>query len=464
MRSIALMDVVKHVGAIDYTAEDRTISVTSVEFDSRRVSKGSLFVPLVGGQTDGHDYIQSAIDAGAVAALWSKDETLAPSNQIAIVLVDDTLKALQDLAHYYRQLINPIVIGITGSNGKTTTKDMVAHVLKAKYRVHKTQGNYNNEIGLPYTLLTMSEDTQVAVCEMGMSGFGEIELLSRIANPDIVAITLVGESHLEHLKTRTGIAQAKMEILYGLKPDGVFIYPYNEPLLAPDNHPVKVKNTIKFGLSPDCDVYAYDIVEEVNKTYFRTNLDPNVICTIPILGAYNVSNALIALAVAKQLEEPIEQAIFQLGQFELTENRLQWLTTPKGIHLLNDAYNASPTSLKAVLNTFKQLQRIQSGRKIAVLGDVLELGEDSWKYHADLSESIDSNHFDRVYLFGEQMHHLYTALQDQFDVDRLFYEPSDYQVLIEQLQNDLQADDMVVIKSSFGMNLLSVVAALMGKE
>ena len=175
MKAIRLMDVVKYTKAIDYTAKDRQISITSVEFDARKVTPGSLFVPLVGGATDGHSYIQQALDNGAVATLWSADPAQAPSDDLAVVFVDDTLQAFQDLANFYRRDLNPIVVGVTGSNGKTTTKDMTAMVLQAKYRVHKTQGNYNNEIGLPYTLLQMPEDTQVAVIEMGMSDFGEIK-------------------------------------------------------------------------------------------------------------------------------------------------------------------------------------------------------------------------------------------------------------------------------------------------
>ena len=306
------MDVVKHVHAIDYTAKDRTISISNVEFDSRKITPGSLFVPLQGA-TDGHDYVEKAIEMGAVATFWSKEESAAPSDRIAIILVDDTLKALQDLAHYYRQVINPIVIGITGSNGKTTTKDMTASTLSAKYRVHKTQGNYNNEIGVPYTLLKMPEDTQVCVTEMGMSGFGEIEVLSKIAEPNIAAITLIGESHLEFLGSRKGIAQAKMEILDGLKPDGLFVYPGNEPLISEllDEKAPTIQIS-SFGFDSSYDVYAYDLVEEQNKTFFKTNVDSNIVSTIPVIGAYNVSNALIALTIAKHLEIPMEQAIFQL--------------------------------------------------------------------------------------------------------------------------------------------------------
>lgn len=464
MKPIKLMDVVKHVQAIDYTAKDRTISIEQVEFDSRKITPNSLFVPLVGGTTDGHDYIDKAIELGATATFWSKSPEEAPSDQIAVIFVDDTLEAMQRLAHFYRQELNPIVIGITGSNGKTTTKDMTAATLTAKYSVHKTQGNYNNEIGLPYTLLQMPADTQVCVVEMGMSGFGEIKALTQIAEPDIAVITLIGESHLEHLGNRKGIAQAKLEILHGLKANGVFIYPANEELIS-DEMPV-IEEPIymrSFGFTEFADVYAYDLVEEQAKTYFKTNVDENVVCMIPVIGAYNVSNALIALSIAEVLDVPSEQAIFQLAQFELTANRLQWLTTHQGAQLLNDAYNASPTSVRAVLNTLSTVNIEQAGRKIAVLGDIRELGDESAKFHRELSDSLDPNVIDHVYLFGTEMAHLYEALQQKYSPEKLFYEKENHKTLISELETAIQSDDVVLVKSSFGVDLLQVVTSLTGQ-
>lgn len=464
MKPIKLMDVVKHVHAIDYTAKDRTIEINNVEFDSRKVTPGSLFVPLKGA-TDGHNYIQQAIDNGAIATLWSNAESEAPSDQIAVVLVDDTLIAMQDLAKYYRQVINPIVVGITGSNGKTTTKDMTATTLAAKYIVHKTQGNYNNEIGLPYTLLKMPEDTQVCIAEMGMSGFGEIELLSHIAQPDIAAITLIGESHLEFLGSREGIAKAKMEILSGLKPGGYFVYPGNEPLIAARLETLNpLFKTSSFGFDPMYDVYAEDLSEEQSKTYFKTNVDPNIVSSIPVIGAYNVSNALIALTIAKYLNIPMEQAIFQLSQFKLTAHRLEWMKTLNGADLLNDAYNASPTSMRAILTTLSNVPVEKSGRKLAVLGEVRELGEASEALHRGLSDALNPKKIDAVYLFGKEMRYLYEELQTKYEIAQLFYEEKEHQVLIDQLQKDIHSDDVVLMKSSLGVDLLKVVTALTGQE
>ena len=465
MQAMKLMDVVKAVKAIDYTAADRFISVTGVEYDSRKIKAGDLFIPLTGGATDGHDYVDKAIAQGAVATLWSRSANLAPSDQIAVILVDDTLEAMQDLAHYYRLLLDPIVIGITGSNGKTTTKDMTANALKAKYKVHKTQGNFNNEIGLPYTILQMPEDTQVLVTEMGMSGFGEIERLSQIAQPDLAAITLIGESHLEFLKTRANIAKAKLEILTGLRQGGCFIYPGDEPLLNQDQ---VTQNSdfiaLSFGFEESDDIYAYDLVEEDTKTYFRSNLDSKVLCSIPVMGAYNVGNALIALAIAQRLEVPIEQAIFQISQFKLTENRLEWLETTQGASLLNDAYNASPTSVRAVLASFSKLKKEPSAKKYAVLGDIRELGSDSSKYHAALADALAPEAIDGVFLFGPEMEALYQALEGKYHPDQVFYEREDHHRLVDAIQSVLKADDLIVVKSSLGTDMLYIAGVLTGRD
>lgn len=463
MKKIKLEQALANIQTLDCQLRQPDIYFSNVEFDSRKVSPGTLFVPLTGGKTDGHQYIEQAIEQGAVATFWSRKDLPAPTDKISVIYVEDTLVAMQELAQYYRRLINPIVIAITGSNGKTTTKDMTAQVLIVKYRVHKTQGNYNNEIGVPYTILQMPEDTEVVVTELGMSNFGEIETLSKIVQPDIAAITLIGESHLEFLKTRAGIARAKLEILYGLKDGGTFFYPGEEVLIEQEMPELnKTINTVRFGLAQTNDVYAYDIEETQDKTFFRTNLDENVRCMIPVIGSYNVSNALIALSIARSLHVPIEQAIFQLAQFKLTANRLEWLQMPNGAQVLNDAYNASPTSMKAILNTLSTAQLAVKGRKIAVLGDIRELGENSEAYHRDLAQALDPEKIDTVYLFGEKMAYLYQELLYKYDPQKLFYEARDHQTLIRALQADVQADDLVLVKSSWGVDLLQVVTALTG--
>lgn len=456
MKPIRIIDIVKAVKAIDYSSPNRFAGIESVVFDSRKATANSLFIPLQ-GETDGHDYIQAAIKNGATATLWGRPEAEAPDN-IAVIVVKDTLQALQDLAKYYLKTINPKVVAITGSNGKTTTKDMTAAVLSAGFNVHKTDGNYNNEIGLPMTILDMPAETEIIVLEMGMSSFGEIDLLSRLAEPDIAAITLIGESHLEHLGSRRNIAKAKLEILAGLKADGLFIYPIDERLIR-EEMPIDgeyAKET--FGTDKTATVFAYGIESGKEQTTFKVNRDDSTTLEIPVLGEYNVQNALIAISIANHFGLSMTDIKSYLANFELTADRTQWLDGVNKSHILNDAYNASPTAMKAVLEAFTNLPK--KGRRLVLLGDIRELGEKSAAMHADLATALDPGKIDQVYLYGEEMTALYEAIQAIFPAERLQHFSGDKAPLVETLKNDLREHDQLLIKSSFGTDLLSVVKKL----
>lgn len=456
MKPIRMIDIVKAVKAIDYSSPNRFSEIDSVVFDSRKATANSLFIPLQ-GETDGHDYIQAAIKNGATTTLWGRPEEEAPDN-IAVIVVNDTLQALQDLAKSYLKTINPKVVGITGSNGKTTTKDMTAAVLGAKYNVHKTDGNYNNEIGLPMTILGMPAETEIIVLEMGMSSFGEIDLLSRLAEPDVAAISLIGESHLEHLGSRRNIAKAKLEILTGLKTDGLFIYPINEPLIREEMPIDRDFSKETFGTDETATIFAYDIESGKSKTTFKVNRDDSTILEIPVLGEYNVQNALIAIAIANHFDLSMTDIKPYLANFELTANRTQWLDGVNKSKILNDAYNASPTAMKAVLEAFTHLPR--EGRRLVLLGDIRELGEQSAAMHADLASALNPEEIDEVYLYGEEMVALYSAIETIFPAERRHHFTGDKTLLIEALKKDLTEADQLLIKSSFGTDLLSVVKEL----
>ena len=456
MKSMRIIDIVQAVQASDYSSPNRFAEINSVVFDSRKATPNSLFVPLK-GETNGHDYVQLAIEKGATATLWSRPESEAPE-AIGVILVDDTLEALQDLSKAYLKMIHPKVVAITGSNGKTTTKDMTAAVLSSRFKVHKTEGNYNNEIGLPITILNMPEHTEILVLEMGMSSFGEISLLSRLAEPDIAAITLIGESHLEYLGSRRNIAKAKLEILEGLKSDGLFIYPIDEPLIREEMPIDGTYHKKTFGIDKTATVFAYSIQSGKEKTIFNINIDPDPQVEIPVLGNYNVQNALIALMIADSFGVSLLDVRALLAHFQLTENRTQWLPGINGSQILNDAYNASPTAMKAVLSAFSELPR--EGRKIVLLGDIRELGEQSAAFHAGISSSLSPEEFDEVYLYGTEMKALFEKLQSVFPKENLHYYPEDKELLTEELSKVLEKNDQILIKSSFGTDLLSVVKNL----
>ena len=438
---------IAQVLGISGIVDEREIS--RVEFDSRKIEKNGLFVPLPGTR-DGHDFVHAAKGNGAIVTLWQKDRVEVPSDLVVLPVADVT-KAFQTLAQYYKQKIDPKTVAITGSNGKTTTKDMTASVLAQKYRTYKTQGNYNNDLGVPYTMLHMPSDTEVLILEMGMDHAGEIHFLSQLGQPDVAAITLIGEAHLENLGSRKNIAKAKMEIVDGLAKDGALFVPADEPLLADLIAPIS-QEVQTFGLAQG-DLQATIINETSESTSFVVNEETFV---IPVLGGYNVKNALIAYGVGRYFGLSMEQIKNGLAQVELTKNRTQWLQAKNGAKLLSDVYNANPTAMRLVLESFGRLTL--PGRRIAVLADMLELGPDSLAMHASMAEAI-VDRYDFVYLYGEQMQALANRLTE-LNVPHAYFIPAQRQAFLEQVQQEIQPTDSVILKGSNGMQLSELVALL----
>lgn len=438
---------IAQVLGISGIVDEREIS--SVEFDSRKIEKDGLFVPLPGTR-DGHDFVHAAKENGAIVTLWQKDRVEVPSD-LVVLPVEDVTKAFQTLAQYYKQKIAPKTVAITGSNGKTTTKDMTASVLAQKYRTYKTQGNYNNDLGVPYTMLHMPSDTEVLILEMGMDHAGEIHFLSQLGQPDVAAITLIGEAHLENLGSRKNIAKAKMEIVDGLAKDGALFVPADEPLLADLIAPLS-QEVQTFGLAQG-DLQATITNETSESTSFVVNEETFV---IPVLGGYNVKNALIAYGVGRYLGLSSEQIKNGLAQVELTKNRTQWLQAKNGAKLLSDVYNANPTAMRLVLESFGRLTL--PGRRIAVLADMLELGPDSLAMHASMAEAIVGR-YDFVYLYGEQMQALANRLTE-LNVPHAYFIPAQRQAFLEQVKQEIKPTDSVILKGSNGMQLSELVALL----
>ncbi|MFJ8451483.1 UDP-N-acetylmuramoyl-tripeptide--D-alanyl-D-alanine ligase [Aerococcus viridans] len=459
MKPTQIKDIVKVVDAIDFTSTARFTEIDSVEFDSRLITPGALFVPLKGA-TDGHSYIDKAIENGAIAALWSNDPNEAPVG-FPIIQVEDTLVAMQAFAKAYLGWIKPKVVGITGSSGKTTTKDMTAAALSTALKVHKTNGNYNNDIGLPKTILDMPEDTDVIVLEMGMSGAGEISFLSKLAEPDVVVITMIGENHIEFLGSRENIAKAKLEILDGLKEEGTFIYPGDEPLIV-DQMPADLsQSTLTIGLNEDQDIFAFDVMMDQFQSTFFTNLSPELKMEIPLSGGYNVQNALYALGVAYSFGLSMEQVQPHLAEFSITADRGSWERGILDTQILNDTYNASPSAMKAVIRNFSAIASKGMSQKILVLGDMLELGAFSDELHKEIATVIGLNTFKHVFLYGPRIRPLVDALVDKgMHPDLITYIESDKEALIEEVKAILQPEDKVLVKASNGMGLIEVVEAL----
>jgi UDP-N-acetylmuramoyl-tripeptide--D-alanyl-D-alanine ligase len=437
----------------EIASEYREIMVEGVSKDTREDMSGKLYIPIIGENFNGHQFVQQAIvEKGAVASLWQKDQPEPPSD-MNLIFVEDTIEALQHLASSYRDQIGMKVVGITGSNGKTTTKDMVTSLLQTTFNVHKTAGNYNNHIGLPLTILSMKEDTEVAVLEMGMSGRGEIELLSHIAKPDAAIITNIGESHMQELGSREGIAEAKLEIAAGLKPGGKLIINGDEPLLKNKVADYEC-DVITFGLNDENDYVAQDIVLKGNGTQF---IIEETAYMIPVLGAHNVTNALASIVVGEIFGVNEENRKKGLEKVSLTAMRNEVVETSGGWTVINDAYNASPTSMKAAIDLLGSLTGY--AKKIAVLGDMLELGDLEISFHQEVGRYVQDKGIDFVFTYGVLGKSIAEGAAVVLGSEKV-KSYTDKQALLVDLLKVLQPDDVVIVKGSRGMRLEEVVQGL----
>ncbi|KRL15112.1 UDP-N-acetylmuramyl pentapeptide synthase [Levilactobacillus zymae DSM 19395] len=455
-----LAEIAHAVGAINDYEQWASVNVTSVAFDSRHLQPGGLFIPLTGEQ-DGHQFIQSAIDHGAAATLWAQDLAKAPAD-FPVIQVENSLTALQTLARYYLTKINPRVVAITGSNGKTTTKDMIAALLSTQFNVTKTYANFNNEIGVPMTVLSMEPNTEMLVVEMGMDRPGQLDFLSKLVTPDVAVITMIGEAHIEFFGTRDKIADAKFEITHGLSDDGFFVYDGDEPLLRQRVADLD-QQQVTFGRHETDDLYATEVTDTPTSTSFTTNKWPEVRFTVPMIGDYNVNNALAALAVADLYRIRPENAQKALQTVPLTKNRAEWLTGAQGESLLSDVYNSNPTAVREVLHAFGQTP--VKGRRLVVLGDMLELGDQSAELHAGLASALDPTKFAHVYLVGPQMKALQAALAAEApELPVTHFDSADLAGVTAALQETVTADDQILLKGSHGIHLENVLAQLLPTE
>lgn len=452
-----LMEIAQMVGG-QIDEQFKEVRISGVTNDTRTIKTGNLFVPLQGEKQNGHAHVGKAFAEGAHASFWQKDQPNPPVNQ-PIIIVEDCLVALQTLSHKYLTDLKAKVVGITGSNGKTTTKDITSAVLGMKYNVHKTSGNYNNHIGLPLTILSAPEETEVMILEMGMSNRGEISLLSRIGQPDLAIITNIGEAHLLDLGSREGIADAKMEIVEGLKSGGTLVYHGDEPLLIERVSLIDKKNgvkTISFGGSNMNDFYAIDIKSGENEMRFTIEKDGTHSFTLPVLGIHNVRNALAALAAGHTFGVSWEEMAQGLKKVTLSNMRMEVSVGKSGEKIINDAYNASPTSMKAAIELIKGMPNTE--RKILVLGDMLELGSEEEAYHRKMGELITSE-IDYVFTYGPLAAKIAEGAKQNLPEDRIFHY-EDKKLLAEELKGRLNAEAVVLVKASRGMKLEEVVREL----
>lgn len=457
---------------------DAERQVSAAVLDSRKVVPGALFFATKGERADGHKFIVSVFQAGAACVVTEKtpeaveEEHGVPASEWgAYILVKSTLQALKDIAEYYRTTLTIPVIGITGSVGKTSTKEFIAGVLSEKYRVLKTEGNFNNEIGLPLTLLRIRETDEAAVVEMGISDFGEMHRLSKIARPNICVITNIGQCHLENLKSRDGILRAKAEIFDYMDPDGQVCLNGEDDKLAAVTE-VHGKKTHFFGLgeNKDEEVYAKDIVSRglfgSEALLCMTGSSPFRI-SVPLPGVHMVTNAAAAACVARLLGLTPEQIAAGIARTAPVGGRSHLIRLPH-YTLIDDCYNANPVSMKAAID----LLNMADTRKAAVLGDMFELGGDSDEMHAQLGEYAARSGINTIICIGENAKHIYkgaagVCLDREAEGQRLLYyqTKADFLEALEKNGEEIFPDqDTILLKASHGMGFTELVEAICGRE
>lgn len=432
--------------------------IQGVCIDSRKVVEGNLYIPIHGVNNNGHDYVQQAIDNGAKAVLWERREA-NPPKAVVVILVDDTTMALQKLAKAYRDQLNMKVVGVTGSNGKTSTKDILASVLAKHFITQKTLGNFNNEIGVPLTLLSLSENCEAAVVEMGMENLQELSFLTKIVRPDIAIISNVGTAHLENLGTMENIARAKMEITEGLRKHGLLIYNGDQQLLRNAAVEKQIPGDIKirtFGKSERNDV----VVREVHQLAdgLRFSIEDHEY-ELDMIGKHQAMNAAAAWMAARALGMDEDEIAEGFASVEKTGLRNELVRVDQCL-ILNDSYKSNPQSALAAVDT---MEEFDIPYKLAVLGDMLELGETSDMIHYTLGKEISSYHLQEVLTIGDMACYIAQGARDNME-HTLVRHFTDKEELLSYLKPYMQKECMLLVKGSRGMKLDEVVDALVSEQ
>lgn len=441
------------------------IEVSSVVMDSRKIEEKSLFFAI----NKGNDFVEEAIKKGASLVIADGDvfknafqnksdcsHTDLDKNYIflldeKILIVNNTIETMQDLATKYRELLGIKVIGITGSNGKTTTKDVLYSILSQKYSVMKTEGNYNNHIGLPFTLLNATDDVEIAVLEMGMSSFGEIKRLGEISKPNFGIITNIGDSHLAFLKNRENVFKAKTELLEFLEDEN--------SVVCGDDFYLKDLSSIKVGFDSfnNFKIVNYSFTEKESKFLLE-----NEEYSTNLIGKHNILNIAMAIILAKKLNLSIEEIKNGMKNIQVSSMRFQEIKIGEDVYI-NDAYNASPTSMSAAIDTFDSIYQEKYKYKIAILGDMLELGENEINFHLEILNKLLDKKIKLVYLYGERMKKAYDIFMKSKKEEYRFWHYSNKKDIADSL-SQIRMEKVVLLKGSRGMKLEEIIEMKEGKK
>lgn len=453
MLELNLQEIVKATkGALLKEADVKEIKAIST--DTRKIEEGTMFIALKGENFNGNNYVLDAFNKGAKIAIV--DEVKCDLNElkedVALIKVQNTGRALMDLAKFYREKLGLKVVGITGSAGKTSTKDLVAAVLSDKYKVFKTKGNFNNEIGLPLMILELDSTYDVAILEMGMRGLGQIKELAEIASPDLGIITNIGISHIEILKTRENILKAKMEIATFFDKNNTLVVCGNDDFLGV--LPSAEYKIVKTGVGENFEIGAKNIaLEELSSKFTVYDGEKEEEFSLDMPGEHNISNLMLGIAIAKELGVSFEEMKRGLKNIEATSMRLE-LIKKDGFSILNDCYNSSPVAVKSAIDVMKN---IEGKRRIAVLGTMRELGHKSEEAHEEIGKYAKENGIEKVLCFGDFSENIKEGYGEGCTV----YENKEE--LIKDLLNIICEGDIILVKASRSLKFEEITKALLEK-
>ena len=427
--------------------------------DTRKIQENDIHVGLINEGKNGGEYFEDAFAKGAIGCILQDieitEEVKEKYKDKFIIKVDDTLKALQEIAEYKRKFYDIPVIAITGSVGKTSTKDMVASVVSQKYKTLKTAGNYNNHIGVPLTILSL-KDHEAVVVEMGMNHLGELSLLTNIAKPTIAVITNVGTAHIGILGSRENILKAKLEIIEGLQENGKLIINNDNDLLNKWNEENNIVDTVTFGIENESDFMAENIIDrEDGSTYDLKGENEEI--EVPVGGRHFVLNSLCGIAVGKTLGISLDKIKEGIKNFELTKKRMDISKIEGNITIINDCYNANYDSMKAAI---EYLGKIQNSRRIAVLGDMLELGDFSKELHEKVGIEVAKNNIDMLVVVGTEAKYIKSkAIEQGFESDKII-ECDTNEDAVRKISNIMKENDYILFKASNGMHFDEIIDSL----
>lgn len=453
MKNMSLLEITIACNGVYHGVDSfKDKEVNGVTIDSRQIKDGFLFIPIKGARVDGHDYIDQVMKAGALCTL---SENILENVDFPYILVSSCEQALKDIAEHYRTALGITVVGITGSVGKTSTKEMIASVLSQKYNVLKTAGNFNNEIGVPLTIFNLTEDHEIAILEMGINHFDEMTRLSKIARPDIAVITNIGQCHLEFLGDRDGVLKAKTEIFEYMNPTGTIILNGEDDKLSTINGVNDIAPHF-FGLSSDTYTYADNVQNlglEGTSCTIHVSDERSFSCVIPIPGSHMVLNALAGACVGMELGLTDDEIKAGIESLVPVSGRNNIIKTDR-FTIIDDCYNANPVSMKASLDVIATA----TTRKVAILGDMGELGAKENALHFDVGAYAGTKNLDMVCCIGSLSKHMMDGLKGSPTHSMYHYETKEQ--FLNEIPNILETGDSILVKASHFMGFEEIIHEL----